>query len=116
MKRLKRWLAIILMGVVAHLLVPWSVSAQRTEEEQKAEDVQQQAEEAQKALELFLRRERVVFRQGELALELGLLYSLDTKETFLRSDERTVFAKLRQQYFRTSPYVMGSSTRSSNST
>ena len=64
MKRLKRWLAIILMGVVAHLLVPWSVSAQRTEEEQKAEDVQQQAEEAQKALELFLRRERVVFRAG----------------------------------------------------
>jgi len=48
-KRLKRWLAIILMGAVAHLLVPWSVPAQRTEEEQKAEDVQKQAEEAQKA-------------------------------------------------------------------
>jgi hypothetical protein len=47
MKRLKRWLAIILMGAVAHLLMPWSVHAQRTEEEQKAEDVQQQAEEAQ---------------------------------------------------------------------
>ena len=54
MKRLKRWLAIILMGAVAHLLMPCSVHAQRTEEEQKAEDVQQQAEEAQKALEPLL--------------------------------------------------------------
>jgi hypothetical protein len=95
MKRLKRWLAIILMGAVAHLLMPWSVHAQRTEEEQKAEDVQQQAEEAQKALELFLREQRVVFRQGEGALELGLFYSLDTKDSFLRSAEGRVFvAKL----------------------
>ena len=95
MKRLKRWLAIILMGAVAHLLMPCSVHAQRTEEEQKAEDVQQQAEEAQKALELFLREQRVVFKQGEGAFELGLFYSLDTKETFLRSAEGSVFvAKL----------------------
>jgi type II secretory pathway pseudopilin PulG len=95
MKQFKRWLAIILMGAVAHLLMPWSVHAQRTEEEQNAEDVQRQAEEAQKALELFLREQRVVFRRGEGTLELGLLYSLDTKETFLRSAEGTVFvAKL----------------------
>ena len=83
------------MGAVAHLLMPCSVHAQRTEEEQKAEDVQQQAEEAQKALELFLREQRVVFKQGEGAFELGLFYSLDTKETFLRSAEGSVFvAKL----------------------
>jgi len=94
MKRLKRWFAIILMGAVAHLLVPWSVPAQRTEEEQKAEDVQKQAEEAQKALELFLREQRVLFRRGELSLELGLFYSLDTKETFLRSGADTAVAKL----------------------
>jgi hypothetical protein len=94
MKRLKRWLTIILIGAVAYLLVPWPVSAQRPDEEQKAEDVQKQAEEAQKALETFLRNQRVLFRRGELALELGLFYSQDTKETFLRSDTNTVFAKL----------------------
>jgi len=94
MKRLKRWLALILIGAVAHLLVPWPVSAQPPGEEQKAEDVQKQAEEAQKALEIFLREQRVLFKRGELALELGLFYSLDTKETFLRSDTNTVFAKI----------------------
>ena len=77
-----------------HLLVPWPVSAQPSDKEQKAEDVQKQAEEAQKALEIFLREQRVLFRRGELALELGLFYSQDTKETFLRSDTNTVFAKI----------------------
>lgn len=94
MQRLKRWLAIMLLSAVAPLLVPGPVAAQRPDDEQQAEDVQKQAEEAQKALEIFLREQRVFFRRGELALELGLFYSLDTKETFLRSDTTPVFAKI----------------------
>ena len=114
MQRFKRWLALILIGAVAHLLVPWPVSAQPPDKEQKAEDVQKQAEEAQKALETFLRKQRVLFRRGELALELGLFYSQDTKETFLRSDTNTVFAKITKSIVLPSLiYVMGSSTISS---
>jgi len=94
MQQLKRWLALILLGAVTHLLVPWSVSAQRPEGEQKEEDVQKQAEEAQRALDIFLRDQRVLFRRGELALELGLFYSQDTQETFLRSGTNIAFAKL----------------------
>jgi len=56
--------------------------------------VQKQAEEAQRALDIFLRDQRVLFRRGELALELGLFYSQDTQETFLRSDTNVAFAKL----------------------
>ena len=52
MQQFKRWLALILIGAVVHLLVPWPVSAQPPDKEQKAEDVQKQAEEAQKALEI----------------------------------------------------------------
>jgi Putative MetA-pathway of phenol degradation len=99
MKRLKRWLALILLGTVAHLLVPWPVSAQRPEAEQQAEDVQKQAEEAQRALDIFLRDQRVLFRRGELSLELGLFYSQDTQETFLRSGANIAVAKLTKRTF-----------------
>ena len=99
MQQLKRWLALILLGAVTHLLVPWSVSAQRPEGEQKEEDVQKQAEEAQRALDIFLRDQRVLFRRGELALELGLFYSQDTQETFLRSGANAAFAKLTKRTF-----------------
>jgi hypothetical protein len=94
MQRLKRWLALIFLGAVVPLLVPWPVAAQSPEAEQKTEDVQKQAEEAQRALDIFLREQRVLFRRGELALELGLFYSQDTKETFLGSGANTVFAKV----------------------
>ena len=47
MKRLKRWLALILIGAVAHLLVPWPV-LHNPRRRAKAEDVQKQAEEAQR--------------------------------------------------------------------
>jgi hypothetical protein len=94
MKRLKWWFVIILMGAVVHFLVPSPVFAQRPEEEQKAEDVEKQAEEAQKALEIFLREQKVLFRRGELALELGLFYAEDTKDTFLRSVGRTLVAQV----------------------
>jgi outer membrane putative beta-barrel porin/alpha-amylase len=99
MQRLKRWRALILLGAVTPLLGPWPVSAQRSEAEQKAEDVQKQAEEAQRALDIFLREQRVLFKRGELALELGLFYSQDTNDTFLRSGPDTVFAKLTKRTF-----------------
>jgi len=99
MQQLKRWLALILLGTIVHFLVPWPVSAQRPEEEQKAEDVQKQAEEAQRALDIFLRDQRVLFRPGEVALELGFFYSQDTQETFLRSGTNVAFAKLTKRTF-----------------
>jgi len=55
-----------------------AVSAQSGEE-----NVEQEAEETRRALELFLRQERVLFRPGEFAFELGAFYSTDTTERFI---------------------------------
>ncbi|MDQ3930721.1 MAG: transporter [Chloroflexota bacterium] len=53
---------------------------------QQAEgDVQQEAEESRRALEIFLREQRVIFRRGELALELDTFYSTDTRDQFVRT-------------------------------
>jgi hypothetical protein len=74
MKHCKMRLFLILIGVVVHLLASLPISAQPAEEE----DVRKEAEEARRALELFLREQRVLFRQGEINLELDIFYGMDT--------------------------------------
>lgn len=58
------------------------------------EDRQQEAEETRRAMELFLREQRVLFRKGELALELDSFYSTDTHEQFLRTEAQGTLAKV----------------------
>ena len=53
--------------------------------QQAEEDRQKEAEEARRALEIFLREQRVIFRRGELALELDTFYSTDTRDQFVRT-------------------------------
>jgi Putative MetA-pathway of phenol degradation len=73
MKHCKTRLSLILIGVVVNLLASLPISAQPAEE-----DVRKEAEEARRSLELFLREQRVLFRQGEINLELDIFYSMDT--------------------------------------
>jgi hypothetical protein len=67
-------LALLCSGV---LLPVWAQEAE--------EDRQKEAEEARRALEIFLREQRVIFRRGELALELDTFYSTDTRDQFVRT-------------------------------
>jgi hypothetical protein len=74
MKQCKTRLSLILMiGVVVNLLAALSIPAQPV-----GEDVRKEAEETKRALEIFLREQRVLFRQGELNLEVSTFYSMDT--------------------------------------
>src|SRR5918995_1416579 len=62
---------------------PRAVFAQPGEEGKangEEENLEQAAEEARRALDLFLRQERIIFRPGEFAFELGMFYRTDTDE------------------------------------
>lgn len=48
-----------------------------------AADREQEAVEARRQLELFMREQRLLFRQGELQLELAASYSQDSSERFI---------------------------------
>lgn len=85
MKHCKTWLSLILIGVIVNLLASLPIPAQPVEED----DVRKEAEEARRALEFFLREQRVIFRQGELELELDTFYSMDTREE-LRSVDGSI--------------------------
>ena len=47
------------------------------------ESLEEAAEEARRALDLFLRQERIIFRPGEFAFELGMFYRTDTDNELL---------------------------------
>jgi hypothetical protein len=47
------------------------------------EDVREQAEEARRARDIFLREERILIRQGELQLEFSTFYSIDTRDQLI---------------------------------
>jgi hypothetical protein len=47
------------------------------------ESLEQAAEEAKRSLDLFLRQERIIFRPGEFAFELGMFYRTDTDEEII---------------------------------
>jgi hypothetical protein len=67
-----------LTAVVTNLLAASRVSAQPAPGELEAE-----AEEARRALDVFLREEQILLRRGELALELDTLYATGTRDRFV---------------------------------
>ena len=58
------------------------------------ESLEQAAEEARRALDLFLRQERIIFRPGEFAFELGMFYRTDTDEEFISVGALRPLAKI----------------------
>jgi hypothetical protein len=76
---------------------PGAVFAQPGEEGAapgEEESPEQAAEEARRALDLFLRQERIIFRPGEFAFELGMFYRTDTDEEFIRVGALRPLAKI----------------------
>lgn len=64
-------------------LAPQLVAVQPAEEGQSQADPEREAEEARRALELFLRREKLLLRQGEFSLEFNAVYATDTRDAFV---------------------------------
>jgi hypothetical protein len=76
---------------------PGAVFAQPGEEGAapgEEESPEQAAEEARRALDLFLRQERIIFRPGEFAFELGMFYRTDTDEEFISVGALRPLAKI----------------------
>jgi hypothetical protein len=57
-------------------------------------DLEREAEEARRAMEVFLRREKLLFRQGEYSLELDAFYSTSTRDDFVRVDDFRALSKI----------------------
>jgi hypothetical protein len=62
-----------------------------------AEDSQKEAEEARRAMEVFLREQLVLSRRGELSLEVDTFYSTGTRNQFVRSDGSVAFIERTNQ-------------------
>jgi hypothetical protein len=62
-----------------------------------AEDSQKEAEEARRAMEVFLREQLVLSRRGELSLEFDTFYSTGTRNQFVRSDGGVAFIERTNQ-------------------
>ena len=90
MTRVVRARAVMLV-VVAGVLGPCIVWAQPSKEDK---DVREEAEEAQRAMDLFLREQKVLIRRGEVWFELNSLYSTDTRDDFVVSGSAIGFAKV----------------------
>jgi Putative MetA-pathway of phenol degradation len=71
-------------------LAPLAAPAASAEAE---EDAQKEAEEARRAMEVFLREQLVLSRRGELSLELDTFYSTSTRDEFVRSDGGVALVK-----------------------
>lgn len=90
------WAAVL--AVVTGVLGPSMVWAQPAKEDK---DVREEAEEARRAMDVFLRQEKVLIRRGELWLELDAFYSTDTRDDLVVSGF-TEFAKVTTQAAETS--------------
>jgi hypothetical protein len=66
--------------VLAALFSPPGLSAQPAKDDR---DVREEAEAAQRAMDIFLREQKVLIRRGEVGLELDTFYSTDTREDFV---------------------------------
>jgi hypothetical protein len=88
--RLVRRLAVALM--VAGLFGPPSLPAQSPRDER---DVREEAEAAQRAMDIFLREQKVLIRRGELGLELSSFYSTDSRDQFVGSGDAVALAEVR---------------------
>ena len=68
----------------AWLLCPGGADAQPGKSPEERE-VREEAEEAQRAMDVFLREQKVLIRRGELWAELDSFYSTDSREEFIGS-------------------------------
>jgi hypothetical protein len=66
------------LGLFA-LATPSTLWAQAAKEERSPRE---EAEEAQRAMDIFLREQKVLIRRGEFGLELNTFYSTDTRDEF----------------------------------
>jgi Putative MetA-pathway of phenol degradation len=74
-----------LQAVGMNGLAPLTAAAPPAESQGPSQaDQEREAEEARRALEIFLRREKITFRQGEFSFELDAFYSTDTRDAFVR--------------------------------
>src|SRR5919109_2212419 len=78
-----------LIGMITNILIPLPISAQPA-----AGELETEAEEARRALDIFLREQRVLFKRGELALELDTFYASDTKDQFIGVNSGTQLTKI----------------------
>jgi hypothetical protein len=67
---------------------------QTQKEGQSQTDLEREAEEARRAMDLFLRREKLLFRQGEYSLEFDAFYISDERDDFLALDNRRELATI----------------------
>jgi Putative MetA-pathway of phenol degradation len=82
------------LGVLMNLLVSAPLPAWAAQESGQAEETpQQEAEEARRAMEVFLREQRVLFRRGDLAFEFDTFYSTDTRDEVIRTNGGAAFVK-----------------------
>ena len=76
----------ILHEVGVGLLSPRLVVAQPVGPDNPRADPEREAEEARRAMDVFLRREKLTFRKGEGSLELDAFYAIDKGTDFVPFD------------------------------
>jgi hypothetical protein len=95
--RLSVWLVrpLPLALLVLGLLHPLAVRAQPPKDDR---DVREEAEATQRAMDIFLRGEKVLIRRGEWGLDLTSFYSTDTRDVFVESGAGVGLAKVRTRF------------------
>lgn len=81
---------LVATGVLALTLYTPPALAQVTD---PPPDLQREAETAKRALDMFLREQKVLFQKGELELELSTFYSTDQRDTLIRADSGSALAR-----------------------
>jgi len=83
MRHSKKWLNAKLTAIlIAIFLTPALLFAQpENNDPSTEEDVQQEAEEAQRALDLFLRNQKLLYKKGEMSFEFSAFYSTNIQDT-----------------------------------
>jgi len=83
MRYLNQWLNAKLAAIlIAIFLAPTLLFAQpENNDPSTEEDVQQEAEDAQRALDLFLRDQKLLYKKGEFSFEFSAFYSTSIQDT-----------------------------------
>jgi hypothetical protein len=91
-------LPLTLVFVLAALPSPSLLWAQPAKEDR---DVREEAEAAQRAMDVFLREQKVLIRRGEVWFELNTFYSTDTRNDFVATGAGVGQAEIRTQVVET---------------
>jgi hypothetical protein len=83
-------LLLVVAGAIAHTICAPLAFGQSS----PTSDLQQDAETARRALDMFLRQQKVLFRKGELELELSTFYSTDERDALVRADSGRALARI----------------------